>query len=110
MLAVDAPTGAPPVVLLGGDAGPDLVDAPDGWLAAAQVGLGRAVQHGTLVVLRIDPVALDRIGARHVAVEAVDLAAGLVRAERLHVDRLARLAADVVGSGGPDGGDVRSAG
>jgi hypothetical protein len=96
VLVVDAPAGDRPVVVLGVGGAPDLVADPEAWLAAAQVGLGRAVQHRRLAVLRIDPVALDRSGALAVLVEAVDLAAGLARAERLHVDRLDRLVDDLV--------------
>jgi hypothetical protein len=104
--AGDVSTGDPvlaivgTVVVLGLGARPDLVADPDAWLAAAQIGLGRAVQHGSAAPLRIDPLGLDRSGAFAAVVEAVDLAAGLVRAERLHVDRLDRLAAEIVGRPG----------
>jgi hypothetical protein len=95
VLAVDVPPDGRAVVVLGVGGGPDLVADPDAWLAAAQVGLGRAVQHRALTVLRIDPLGLDRSGALAGLVEAVDLAAGLVRAERLHIARLDHLAAEL---------------
>lgn len=80
LTAFPAPTGS---AELGAD--------PLKWLHGAQLAVGRIVEHGGFHELAVDLGALDRSAGLSAVAEAVDLVSGLVRAERLRVDRLDRL-------------------
>jgi hypothetical protein len=75
-----------------------LATDPHAWLRAVQVDVGRALEHGGWAELRIDPAVLDRPRAFGVVAEAVDLVAGLHRAERVHLARMRDLVADDPGA------------
>ena len=62
------------------------------WHQALQLAVARAIEHRTQVTLSLAPGLLERADALGVAVETLDLIAGLRRAERLWVPTLSGLA------------------